>query len=83
MIGAAAMRRLAALRRTTPVVLQSEMAECGLAEAQAQAALAAANWDLRVALVMQKARVPQAQAVAALQQSGFTIAQAVELARQS
>lgn len=59
------------------------MAECGLDEAQAQAALEAANWDLRVAIVMQKAQVSPAQAIAALQQSNFVIAPAVELARQS
>jgi len=53
------------------------MAECGLDEAAAQAVLETANWDLRVAIVMQKAQVGREQALAALQQTGFIIAQAI------
>ena len=55
------------------------MAECGLTEAAAQAALEAANWDLRVAIVMQKAEVDREAAWSALQQTNFTIAQALEI----
>lgn len=55
------------------------MAECGLTEAAAQAALEAANWDLRIAIVMQKAQVGREAAWSALQQTNFTIAQAVEM----
>jgi N-acetylmuramic acid 6-phosphate etherase len=53
------------------------MAECGLDEAQAQAALEAAAWDLRVAIVMQQAGVAPERAREALAQSNFTIARAV------
>ncbi len=53
------------------------MNECGLDETQAQAVLEAANWDLRVALVMQKANVTAERALAALAANTFTIAQAV------
>ena len=59
------------------------MAECGLDEAAAQAVLETANWDLRVAIVMQKAQVNREQAFAALQQTGFIIAQAVVAATQA
>lgn len=62
-------------QRATGIV----MAECGLNEEQAVAALEAANWDLRVALVMQQAQVSRERAQAALEQSAFTIAKAVEL----
>jgi N-acetylmuramic acid 6-phosphate etherase len=53
------------------------MAECGLNETDARAALEAAQWDLRVALVMQQARVTREAAARALKQSGFSIARAV------
>ena len=53
------------------------MNECSLDEAHAQAALEAANWDLRVALVMQKANVTTERAQAALAANAFTIANAV------
>lgn len=59
------------------------MAECDLDEAQAQAALEVANWDLRIAIVMLKAQVSHAQAVVALQQTGFIIAKAIALSRQT
>ena len=55
------------------------MAECGLNEEQAVAALEAADWDLRVAIVMQKAQVSRERAQAVLEQSAFTITKAVEL----
>ncbi len=54
------------------------MNECGLNEAQAQAALEAANWDLRVAIVMQKAGVTREPAQEALAANAFTIARAVD-----
>jgi N-acetylmuramic acid 6-phosphate etherase len=60
-------------QRATGIV----MAECDLDETAAQAALEAANWDLRVAIVMQKAQVERAAAVAALERTGFIIGQAV------
>jgi N-acetylmuramic acid 6-phosphate etherase len=55
------------------------MAECDLNEEQSMAALEAAKWDLRVAIVMQKTGASRERALAALQQSNFTIAKAVEL----
>lgn len=61
-------------QRATGIV----MTECDLDEAAAQAVLEAANWDLRVAIVMQKAQVTPAQAIAALQQTSFIILQAIE-----
>ena len=60
-------------QRATGIV----MTECDLDEATAQAVLEAANWDLRVAIVMQKAQVSRDAAWTALQQTNFTIAQAV------
>ena len=59
------------------------MSECGLDEAQAQAALEAAGWDLRLALVMQHTGAPREQAEAALRQTDFAIARAVQLLRQA
>jgi N-acetylmuramic acid 6-phosphate etherase len=55
------------------------MVECDLAEATARAALAAANWDLRVAIVMQKARVDRDRAEAALRHTNFIISKAIDL----
>jgi len=62
-------------RRATGLV----MAECGLDETAAVAALEAASWDLRVAIVMVKAGVSRQSAEAALQKSNFTITRAVSL----
>ena len=61
-------------QRATGIV----MAECGLDEAQAQALLETASWDLRVAIVMQKAAVTSERAQAALTANAFTIAGAVD-----
>lgn len=55
------------------------MAECGLEEPAAKAALEAANWDLRIAIVMVKARAGREAAEAALQKSNYTISRAVSL----
>ena len=55
------------------------MAECGLDKAAAEAALEAANWDLRVAIVMVKTDAAREAAEAALQKSNFIIARAVSL----
>lgn len=60
-------------QRATGIV----MTECDLDETAAQAVLEAANWDLRVAIVMQKAPSSRDAAWTALQQTNFTIAQAV------
>jgi len=62
-------------QRATGIV----MAECGLDEEQAVAGLEAANWDLRVAIVMQKTGASREHALTALQQSSFAIAKAIEL----
>src|SRR6185503_8698869 len=61
-------------QRATGIV----MAECGLNEEQAVAALEAAAWDLRVTIVMQKGNVSRERAQAALEQSAFAITKAVE-----
>lgn len=55
------------------------MAECGLEEPAAKAALEAANWDLRIAIVMVKTRAGREAAEAALQKSNYTISRAVSL----
>lgn len=55
------------------------MAECKLDKADATAALEAADWDLRVAIVMVKTNASRKIAEAALQQSNFIIARAVSL----
>ncbi|HMV47388.1 MAG TPA: N-acetylmuramic acid 6-phosphate etherase [Blastocatellia bacterium] len=55
------------------------MAECGLDEAAAIAALEAANWDLRIAIVMTQASVSKSVAEEALQQAGYTISRAITL----
>lgn len=55
------------------------MAECGLEEPAAKAALEAANWDLRIAIVMVKAHAGREAAEAALQKSNYTISRAVSL----
>jgi N-acetylmuramic acid 6-phosphate etherase len=54
-------------------------AECHLDEAAARAALESANWDLRVAIVMLRAKVTREKAEEALQKTHFTIAKAVDL----
>lgn len=54
------------------------MNECELEETQAQAVLEAAHWDLRIAIVMQKANVSAEQAQAALAANAFTIAKAID-----
>ena len=53
------------------------MNECGVDEAQAQAVLEAANWNLPVAIVMHQAGVSAERAQAALAANAFTIARAV------
>jgi len=53
------------------------MAECGLDEAGARAALDEANWDLRVALVMRQARVTHERAEEALRRADFSIHRAL------
>ena len=53
------------------------MAECGLDAQDAQSALEAARWDLRVALVMCQAKVPREAAEEALRQAHFSIARAI------
>jgi N-acetylmuramic acid 6-phosphate etherase len=53
------------------------MAECGLDKAEAEAALEAANWDLRVAIVMVKTDAAREAAETALQKSNFIIARAI------
>lgn len=55
------------------------MAECDLDKASAEAALEAAGWDLRVAIVMVKTNASREAAEAALQQTNFIIARAVSL----
>jgi len=55
------------------------MAECELEEPAAKAALEAANWDLRIAIVMVKTRAGREAAEAALQKSNYTISRAVSL----
>lgn len=55
------------------------MAECGLEEPAAKAALEAANWDLRIAIVMVKTSAGREAAEAALQKSNYTISRAVSL----
>lgn len=52
-------------------------AECGLTETEARAALAAADWQLPVALVMQQAGVDRETAMTALQQAGAAVNKAV------
>ena len=51
--------------------------ECGLDEASARGALEQSNWDLPVAIIMQKARVSREIAEEALRGSNFTIARAL------
>ena len=58
------------------------MNECGLDEAQAQALLEMAHWDLRVAIVMHKASVTNERAQAALAANAFTITRAVAWLKQ-
>ena len=54
------------------------MAETGLEETAAQELLNAANFDLRVAIVMQKANVSRAAAENALKENNFVIEAAIE-----
>jgi N-acetylmuramic acid 6-phosphate etherase len=53
------------------------MAECGVDETSACAALEEADWDLRVALVMRQAEVTRERAEAALRRARFSIHRAV------
>lgn len=53
------------------------MAECNLDKPEATAALEAANWDLRVAIVMVKTAASREAAEEALQTSNFIIARAI------
>ncbi|MGH9842128.1 MAG: hypothetical protein ACREEM_25520 [Blastocatellia bacterium] len=53
------------------------MAECGLDEAAARAALEATEWNLPVALVMQQAKVSREMAEAALRKHGASVVRAV------
>ncbi|MEK7830642.1 MAG: N-acetylmuramic acid 6-phosphate etherase [Acidobacteriota bacterium] len=55
------------------------MAECGLDKTAATAALEAANWDLRVAIVIVKTAASREAAETALQKSNFIIARAISL----
>ena len=55
------------------------MAECDLDKDAAVAALEAANWDLRVAIVMVKTSAGREAAEQALQESNFIIARAISL----
>ncbi len=55
------------------------MNECNLDEASARAALEAANWDLRVAIVMVRTKVTREKAEETLQQTNFAIERAVEM----
>jgi N-acetylmuramic acid 6-phosphate etherase len=55
------------------------MAECNLDESSARAALEAVDWDLRVAIVMQKAKVSRDRAEEALRHTNFIISKAVDL----
>lgn len=55
------------------------MAECDLEETAAVAALDAAGWDLRVAIVMIKVGVSRKAAEAALQKSNYKISGAISL----
>ena len=52
--------------------------ECGIDGASARDALEQSNWDLPVAIIMQKARVSREIAEEALRGSNFTIARALE-----
>jgi N-acetylmuramic acid 6-phosphate etherase len=52
--------------------------ECGIDGASAREALEQSNWDLPVAIIMQKARVSREIAEEALRGSNFTIARALE-----
>jgi N-acetylmuramic acid 6-phosphate etherase len=54
------------------------MAECQLDETTAGAALEAANWDLRVAIVMQRAKVTREKAEESLRKTHFAIAKAID-----
>jgi N-acetylmuramic acid 6-phosphate etherase len=54
------------------------MAECHLDEPAAGVALEAANWDLRVAIVMQRTKVTREKAEEALRKTHFIIAKAVD-----
>lgn len=53
------------------------MAECGIDEATARGVLEAADWDLRIAIVMVKANATRELAEDALKKSGYTIARAI------
>jgi N-acetylmuramic acid 6-phosphate etherase len=53
------------------------MEECNLDEAAARALLESVNWDLRVAIVMQKAMVDRELAEEALRQTNFIISKAL------
>ncbi len=55
------------------------MAECNLDEIAARTALEGVNWDLRVVIVMQKAKVSRDKAEEALRQTNFIIAKAIDL----
>lgn len=55
------------------------MDECGIDEHAAKSALEAANWDLRVAIVMQKANVSLEIAGEALRKTSYAIGPAVDL----
>lgn len=55
------------------------MSECGLEETAAQSALEAADWDLRLAIVMVKTSADKSAAENALQNAGYNIARAILL----
>ena len=52
--------------------------ECDLDEARAYSALEAANWDLPVAIVMQRAKVSREKAEEALRKANYIIASAIQ-----
>jgi len=59
--------------------LEIVMHECALESTAAMELLVSAKWDLRLALVMQKANVEREPAEAALKKANFAIAKAIDL----
>lgn len=53
------------------------VAECGITEDEATRLLESANWDLRIAIVMQRAAVERPAAETALAATGFAVAVAI------
>src|SRR5262245_2089289 len=61
--------------------LEIVMHECALESTAAMELLVSAKWDLRLALVMQKANVEREPAEAALKKANFAISKAIDLLR--